>query len=827
MKKLFFLFSFLCVGLIASAQSISMLNALSGMSPGAIDKLTDKQMKQIVTEMGTKNISVDQIDVQAEQYGLSKQAAARLKRRIVRYSSMQAEKKAKESAERDLLNMKEEDPEKIPEEEEEELYVLDKRTGKMVKKLQIFGLSTFKDANLTFEPNLRLATPEDYVLGPDDELLIDIYGASEANYNLFVSPEGKINVPYAGVISVGGLTIEDAKNVIRKRLASVYSGMNTGTVKLSIALGDIRSITVSVIGEVAFPGSYTIPSLSSVYNALYLCGGPTENASFRKVQISRGNRIIQVIDLYDFLVYGKSSTIRLQDQDVIKVLPYKNRVSISGEIKTPAIYEMNEFETVADLIEFSGGFSQNAYKDRITAYRNTSKEKAVVDVAASDFSQFYTEGGDDFYVGPLIDRFVNRVQIQGSVYRPGEYGIGEGGMKISELLGKADGLLDDAFMTRAIIFRKNVLNRPEMLAFSPVDVLAGKMDLDLQREDSVHVYSVKDMFEKQYITVSGAVVSAGVFDFAEGMTLKDALLLANGFTTKADLSEVVVFRQNIENVDLGTEKEKAKSFKFSVDAKLGFSDEVSTFKLRRDDRVVVRAQYGLEDMRKVSIVGEVRFPGDYVILNKDQRVSDLIQMSGGLTEYAYAPGAFLIRKRNLSDAEKRMMQEVSEQLAGKVDMAGEKADSLKQQQASIREWDLVGLDLEQILSKPGSKYDLLLNEGDSISIPQRLETVFVEGEVLQPNAIRYEKNKSFKDYVREAGGCSSNAWRKGMYVVHANGAVKSTRSFLGFRSYPKVYPGSRVIVPEKAETNKMSTGEVVSISTSLVSLAAIIVSLFK
>ncbi|MGI6218731.1 MAG: SLBB domain-containing protein [Bacteroidaceae bacterium] len=829
MKKIVLLLFCVCASAMLQAQSLNLLNSLSGMSPGGIDKLTEKQIGQIATEMENNKMSVDQMESQAQQYGLSKQSAARLKRRLVRYSSVQAEKKAKQDAERDLEEYLPEDEEQeIREPKEEEIYVLDKRTGKMVKKLQIFGLSTFRDANLTFEPNLRIATPEDYVLGPDDELLIDIYGTSEASYNLFVSPEGKINIPYVGVLTVGGLTINDAKGVIKKRLSSVYQGISSGTVDVSIALGDIRSITVSVIGEVASPGSYTIPSLSSVYNALYLCGGPTENASFRKVQISRGNRIIQVVDLYDFLVYGKSSTVRLQDQDVIKVLPYKNRVSISGEVKTPAIYEMNEFETVGDLIEFAGGFSQHAYRDRVTAYRNTPKERSVIDVAQADYDKFYTEVGDEYFVGKLIDRFANRVQIQGSVYRPGEYAL-DAGMHVSDLLKKADGLLDDAFSTRAIIFRRNVLNRPEMLSFSPEDVLSGKNDVSLQREDSVHVYSLKDMMEDQTIYVSGAVVEGGTFDFAEGMTLKDAILLAKGFTSKADLNEILLFRQNVDLEDIETDKQKAMSFRFSVDSKLGFSDSVSSFRLQKNDRITVRSLYGLEDMRRVSIVGEVKFPGDYVILSKSQRISDLIEMAGGLTEYAYPEGAFLIRKRNLSDAERRMMEEVNEQLEGKVGETDEdvNTDSLKQRRASIREWDLVGLDLKQILAEPGSKYDILLTEGDSISIPQQLETVFVEGEVLQPNAIRYEKGKSFSDYVQEAGGCSSKAWKKGMYVVHANGSVKGTRSFLGIRRYPKVLPGSRIVVPEKEQSDKMSTGEVVTLSSSIVSMAAIIVSLFK
>lgn len=795
------------------AQSLDVLKTLSGMSANSIDKLSDNQMEQLMDQMNQQGLTVDQLDKQAPKYNLSKEHIAKLKKRIVRYNGVTENEYKDRQVQKKFLTETGTD--------EENLLLLDE------ERLEVFGVSTFRDTYLTFEPNLRLATPTDYTLGPDDELLIDLYGNSQANYNLFVSPEGKINIPYVGVVTVGGLTIEEAKSLIHKRLASVYSGINNNTVKVSIALGDIRSITVSVIGEIAKPGSYTIPSLSSVYNALYLSGGPTENASFRKVQVSRGNRIISVIDLYDFLVYGKSSTLRLKDQDVIKVLPYNNRVSIKGEIKTPAIYEMGEFETVDNLIEFAGGFTQNAYRDRVTAYRNTHKEKSVIDVHSSEYASFHTESGDFYTVGKILERFSNRVQIQGSVYRPGEYSLDKG-MRVSDLLQKADGLLEDAFVNHAIIYRKNVFNIPEMMSFSPRSVLAGEADVALQKEDSVHIFAVAEMKEKEFISISGAVITPGQYTFAEGMTLKDVILMAKGFNSKADPRLIDVYRQTIDDSNLKNNVNKAEKFQFSMDSELNVSDSASFFRLKKNDRIMVRYQYGLEEMKKVSVVGEVKYPGDYVLLNKEQRISDLIDMAGGLTQYAYPNGAFLIRKRNLSKSEKRMLEDLSEQLGDKTTSTqGGSRDSLELRMNLIRETDMVGINLEKIIKDPKSKYDLLLSEGDSISIPQQLEVVFVDGEIMKPNAVRYIKGKSMKSYVRESGGFSARALKKGSYVIYANGEVDAARSFMGFRNYPKVLPGSRVIVPEKPEKKQMSTGEVVGLSASLASVAAIIISLFK
>lgn len=817
MRNIAFLIILLFSVLTANAQSLDMLKGMN------VDNLSDSQLGDLISKLGEKGVSMNQIDQYANSQGMSKTESAKLKSRIVRYNDKnKGVKKHPLTINNELDEENKLNPEMI------KYYNAYKQKQDSIKanRLEIFGLSTFKDVNLTFEPNLRLATPNNYVLGPDDELLIDVYGDSEASYNLFVSPEGKIKIPLAGVVSIGGLTIEEAKSVIKKRLSTIYGGIRNNSTKVSIALGDIRSINVSVIGEVTYPGSYTIPSLASVYNALYVSGGPTEKGSFRKIQVSRGRSIIAVIDLYDFLVYGKQCNLRLQDQDVIKVLPYSKRVTISGEVKVPAVFEMKEFETVSNLIEFAGGFTENAYRERITAYRNTTKEKSVIDVTMPQFKSYLTESGDEYKVGELLKRFSNRVQITGSVYRPGVYSLTKG-MKVSELLTKADGLKEDAFATRAVVYRKNAKNLPEMASFSPLDVLEGKNDLILQREDSVYISSILEMKEDEYIYVSGEVVSPDKYTYAEGMTLKDAILMAKGMTKKADKSEIEVYRQITDLKTLNENLKKAVAYKFVIDKELAYNDSATNFKLKKEDRIIIRSIYGYENIKQVNIEGEVKSPGTYVITSKNQRISDLVRMSGGLSIYAYPEGAYLIRKSKKSDSEKNLLNQVAQNIGTKVKKQTEPTDSTELRKQLFKDTDIVGISLKNIIDNPGSQYDLILEEGDLLSIPKILETVNVSGEVMMPNTVRYLKKLSFKDYVDAAGGFGNNALKKKAYVIHANGSVEVTRSFCGIRSYPKVNPGSRIIVPEKPIKREMSTGEIISITTSIVSVAAIIVSLFK
>lgn len=850
MKKiLLYLFVLITCSAYGQVSSLSSLANLKNLDP---EMMTDGQVEQVLTKMQTEGYSTTQFDQYAEKQGLDKTTTAKFKNRIVRYNTdVNGLKKRKKMDPEELkkFGLTPESADIDPRLMKFFEAYMEKQDSIKQAELPVFGASMFQELTMSFETNLRMATPESYILGPDDEVVLDIYGLSEGHFNLQVTPEGIIRIPNVGVVAVSGLSIAEAKQSIQKSLTPYYAGINSGETKLSIALGDIRSITVNVIGEVKYPGTYTIPSLATVYNALYQSGGPAENGSFRMVNIIRGGKVIETVDLYDFLVFGKETNVRLQDQDAIKVLPYKNRVSIGGEVKNKALFEVKDDETLADLIKFAGGFTEKAFQERITAYRNTTKEKSVIDVSAPEFDAFIVKAGDAYMVGEILERFSNRVQIQGSVYRPGEYALTEG-MKASDLLRKAEGMLDDAFASRAIVFRKDINNLPEIASFSPIEALSGKNDLLLQREDSIQIYSIVDMKEEEYIYVAGEVVKPDKYVFSKGMTLKDAILIAQGVSTKADKGEVEVFRQVTDPTVLADNLQKAKSFKFQLDQVLAFGDDASEFKLQKEDRIIVRSMFGFEDMKQIKIEGEVMRKGTYVITSKNQRVSDVIKMAGGLTQFGYSEGAFLLRRIKKSDAEREMLTEMNKNMstigASKIALdedlltgtaAKKKRNQYKNSITNPNDTigfnpelststDLVGIDLKKILANPGSKYDIIMEEGDILSVPKLLETVQVMGEVMMPNTVRYEKGRSLKSYVNAAGGFGMNAKSSKSYVIHANGSIDVTSSFLGFRNYPTVKPGSRVIVPEKPVEQKLTTVEILGITTSITSVAAMIISLF-
>ena len=799
--KLILLFFGLLVSYSLQAQSLSMLKNVD------VSSLSDQQISAIQQKMQSEGISMNQIDQYAASQGISKDKVDQFKARIVTFNQVPYKIKSRNSGYTDSA------------------FVSNNNTNNdTIKRLQIFGASVFQNTNLSFEPNLRLATPQDYVLGPDDQLLIDIYGMSEVSYKLYVSPEGTILIPDVGAINVSGLTIAEAKKLIIAKLSTIYRGISAGNTFVNISLGNIRSITVFVIGEIQSPGSYTIPSLATVYNALYQSGGPKKSGSFRNIQLIRNNKVFATIDLYDFLVYGKQSNIRLQDQDVIKVLPYNNRVTLTGEVKHPAIFEMKKGETLENLIDFAGGFTENAYRESITGYRNTLKEKKVIDIDNKNFATFLTEPGDQYNVGKLLDRFENRVQISGAVYRPGVYALTPG-MKIKDLIVKADGLREDAFVNRAVIFRKNDMRLPEMTSFSPREALNDTDNILLQRDDSVYIASVLTMKEKDSVYISGQVISPNNYPFADGMTLKDLILLANGFNHKANIAEVDVYRQITDIKTLNENVIKAKTFKIKMDKDLNYGD-AATFKLKREDHVVVRSIFGAEDLKQVSIVGEVVAPGNYILTSNNQHISDLLKDAEGLTAYAYPSGAMLIRKPK-TNAPKKLLEGVTKRTIQS--QQKELLDSLNTSapQELLNEPDMVAINLQKILAHPKSSDDLILEEGDVLSIPKRPETVSITGEVLMPAMIRYQKGKSLKYYIQHAGGFSSRAFESKTYVIYPNGSVDATSSFLGIKAYPAVTPGARIVVPLKPIRHGLNTAESISITSTLVSLMVVLLTFFK
>jgi len=698
-------------------------------------------------------------------------------------------------------------------------------------KPKIFGEDLFKNENLTFEPNLRMATPKSYVVGPDDELLIDLSGDNEANYKLKVSPDGTIRLQYVGLISVGGLTIEQATSKIRSSMASTYPSLRSGRTSVAITLGNIRSIKVTVIGEVVKPGSYTVPSLFTVFNALYESGGPNRNGSFRKIQVVRNNKVVSTIDVYDFLLNGiQLNNIRLQDQDVINVPVYQARVEMAGEVKRPALYEALNTETLEDMVRFAGGFSNDAYTAQIKVLQKTNKERKITDVSADDYNKYNPLNGDKYVVEAILDRFENRVEISGAVFRPGQFELDEN-LTLKQLIAKADGLKEDAFLNRGYISRLNADNSLSLLSFDVAKVLAGtEADIKLQREDKVTVSSIFDLREEYKVTIQGEVREPGTFEYGDNMNLESLIQMAGGFKEGATPNRIEISRR-IKNSDAtSASAQTAEVFTVNVDQNLKIQEK--DFTLKPFDIVSIRSSESYQVQRQVKVEGEVLYPGTYTITKKDERISDIMKRAGGLSPLAYVEGASLKRTggaeaRAADSLERRKEEKEKLMNLQRLKQSGAKDTTAFEKDIEVLRSDLVGIDLVRILKKPLSRNDLIVEDGDVIRVPKELQTVRVTGEVLKPNSIVYIKGRSFKGYVDGAGGFSYNAYKKGAYIVYSNGSVAAAKKFLFFNNYPEVKPGSEIFVPKRAEREKIGIQGLVGISTAIASLAAIIITVLR
>lgn len=819
----------LCIALPIHAQ----IPNLQDLSTVNVDELSDQQIQQIAVRFEAAGIQDFEIDQIAVSRGMSPAMAVKLKARIINIKKPGKEPASPtQSRDKRSVNGSKSREYKDPQQD----FDLDKDENKDVeftssgkktqeKRSKIFGADLFNKKNLTFEPNLRLATPVDYEIGPDDELLIDIYGYSEASYQLVVSPEGTINIPMAGVVLVGGTTIEQANLRIRNKLSAIYSGIETGATSVRVSLGNIRSIKVILTGEITKPGTYTLPSVATVFNALYASGGPDENGSFRQIQVVRANKVIATLDVYDFLLEGSMhNNIRLQDQDVIRVPVYKTKVEISGMVKRPGIYEMKPGESVADLIRFAGDFKEGSYKSRIKLIRSNDKEKEVRDITFENLEKEIPVNGDQFFVEEVLNRYANRVEVKGAFFRTGYFEL-KPGMKLSELIQKAEGLQEDAFMHRGYITRlKPDLSR-EIVSFSPQAIISGNEDIILQREDVVTVPSIFDLREEYNLTINGEVQNPGVYPYADGTSLKDLILIAGGFRESAIAKRIEISRRIRNGNPLSDTSTISQVIVMDINKDLSENDK--NFVLMPYDIISVRPSPGYEIQKMVRIEGEVLFPGTYAISHKNERISDIIKRAGGLTSSAYTEGAALKRvyvKTSQLEQEKeeyRLQQLKEIQLAS----ADSSAD-IDLSRLAIRN-DFVGINLPKILANPGKKEDLLLEDGDIIHVPKQLQTVKVSGEVLSPSSMVYQSG-GLKSYINRSGGFSPKALKKHAYIVYANGSAAATKKFLFFNVYPTVKPGSEIFVPRKEEKkNKLSTTEIISISTGLATFATLIYTIFK
>lgn len=755
------------------------INSLENVTASSLSSVQIKEIKLAYNETGR---SIDDFVSFAVSKGMSEVEAEALKKRVMADNT-----KFENETKGDIAISRSQMAESVLEDMKS-----NPEQAKYINK-RIFGSDLFSNSKMSFAPTQNMPTPKNYIVGPGDVLVIDVYGYAENTMKLTVSSEGNIRIPNVGPVMVNGLTIEAAQAKIKKQLTSIYSSISSGNTQVAVTIGDVKSINVYITGNVTRPGTYTLSSLSTVYNALYACSGPTSSGSLRNIKVVRGGKEIAEIDLYTFLTKGNlSNNISLQDQDVIHVPSYDIRVSIDGAMKRPGVFEMKQGETLKDLISYAGGFTENAYQNRITVQRTTEREKSVADVSSELYGMFPLQTGDQFIVAEVLDRYSNRVKIYGGVFRPGPYAL-DSGMTLMDLVKKADGLLEDAYLERATITRLRDDLTPELISFNVKDLLDGKFNLLLRKEDEVTIGTMKDLEEKKTVSIYGQVLSPGTYPFYENMTVKDLIFLAKGFKEFAAIDKIELSRKVKDDNKLkeNVEKNEIKTISVSRDLSAGGDGDI---KLEPNDMISVRLKEGIESNRSMSLLGEVRSPGDYVITNKRERISDVMARAGGITSYAYVQGAFLIRKGSRSAAER--MRDAK--LIKKISETEGDPEIMKQLQSRT---DLVGIDMENILKHPGGKEDIYVEDGDMIYVPKELQTITVNGKVQVPGMMTYQ-GRSARKAIRRSGGFGMNADKRHVYVAYANGEMQSTGHFAFFKNYPKIKPGAHLYVPEKEETSE-------------------------
>jgi len=792
-----------------------------------VDELSDAQILQMIKKAEAAGYSDAQLEQIATAQGMKTEEIQKLRLRVEK-ARKQGSTTVIQSDSKAVSTGRE-----MSETTNGGVITNEKKENSSEIKSKIFGSELFRNGNITFEPNLRIATPKSYVIGPDDKLLIDLSGDNEASYNLQVSPEGVINLQYVGRIAVGGLTIDQATSKIRLALSSTYPSLRSGRTSVAVNLGNIRSIKIIMTGQVTKPGTYTLSSLSTLYNALYASGGPSENGSFRKIQLIRNNRVINTIDVYDFLLNGiQQGNIRLQDQDIINIPVFEKRVEISGEVKMSALFEVAKNETLQNVINFAGGFTTQAYTAKIKAFQNTDRDRKISDISISEFSSYQPKNGDKYVVEAILDRFANRVEIIGSVFRPGVYELDKS-LTLRGLINKADGLTEDAFLNRGYINRLNPDNTQSLISFDVAKIVSGKeSDINLQREDKITISSIFDLRDEYKVTVQGEVRAPGTFEYADSMTLESIIQLSGGFKEGATPSRIEISRR-VKNSDaLSSSARMAELFIVNVDQNLKLVG--NPFILKPFDIVTVRNSEGYAVQKQVKLEGEVLYPGTYTIVRKDERISELIKRAGGLTSSAYPDGASLKRMgaEKVNPTDKNAINNKDEEDKKYLNLkraqeAGAKDTTSADIEQKLIQSDLVGINLVRILKDSLSRENLIVEDGDVIRIPRTLQTVKVTGEILNPNSIVFSPGKSLRQYINGAGGFTSSARKGGVYVKYANGSVATVSKFIFFNNNPKIKPGAEILVPKRAEREKISPQAWIGIGTGLASLAAIIVSLLR
>ena len=830
MRKLFF-----CIFLLISATQC--LYAQSGMTDDQVIRMIQREQKagssqaQIVTKLMQSGVDISQIrrlkdkyDRQMNQKGLgnvsdetlqpddsrmrkNKQDAANSA--LNKYSNNRIQRNSA-----DRIEINEKDPEFLlmqkelsyltPKDSIEWLKELLDEKSKMKKR--VFGRDIFNNKELSFEPNMNIATPQRYVLGPGDNVIIDVYGASQKTFNVVVSPDGEVTIEDFGPIKVSGLTVEQANAKVRSLLGARYSSSKT-----KLTVGQTKTMMVNVMGEVKVPGTYTLSAFATVFHALYMAGGINDLGTLRNIKVYRQNRLVTVVDIYDYILNGKlTGNIRLMDNDVIVVGPYDCLVTISGKVKRPMIYEMKKSESVGSIIKYAGGFTGDAYTKAVRLLRKTGREYSVFNIGEFDFNSFHLADGDSIGVDSIINRYENMVEIKGAIFRPGMYNIGKDINSVRTLIEHAEGLTEEAFTNRAIIHRMKSDRTLEVIAVDVKGIMDGSVaDVPLKKNDVLFIPTKSEMQTKRTITIHGEVNYPGMYVYADHETLEDFILQAGGLKDKASIIKVDVARRILNPKAITNDSVIAKTYTFAL--KEGFViDGTPGFELQPFDEVYVRKSPGYSHQQNIQVEGNVMFAGTYTLSSKNERLSDIIKKAGGVTDLAYVPGARL--ERRITPDERLRMQTVIKM----AQMQSGKKDSLDMKKLDLGDTYYVGIELDKALKEPGGDADLVLREFDRIIVPEYNGTVKISGDVMYPNTVAYEKGRKADWYINQAGGWGNRAKKSHTYIVYMNGTVAK----VGHNA--KVRPGCEIIVPSKPESSGKSLTQWLSIGTSVASIATMI-----
>ena len=687
----------------------------------------------------------------------------------------------------------------------------------------VFGRNIFNSKNLTFAPNQNIATPANYKLGPGDEVIIDIWGANQNTIRQIISPDGYINVDNLGLVYLNGMSVSEADKYLRKELNKIYSGITNDepTSEIKVTLGQIRTIQINVMGEVAVPGTYALSSLSTIFHALYKAGGVNNLGSLRNIALMRDGKKVAEVDIYDFILKGKTmSDVRLQEGDVIIVPPYEMLIDIQGNVKRPMFYEMKNGETVQTLIEYAGNFTGDAYTKNLRIIRQNGREYQIFTVDNIDYSVFKLMDGDVLKIGAMLDRFANRLEIKGAVYRPGVYQFSEQVNTVRLLVEKAEGVMGDAFLGRAVLHREREDLTKEVIQVDLKNILNGtKPDIALQRNDVLYIPSIHDLQDLGTITVFGEVARPGEFPFAENTTLEDIIIQAGGLKESASSVRVDVSRRIKDSKSTKISDKIGELYTFAL--KDGFVVDGDTgFILEPYDQIYVRRSPSYQQQINVTVEGEILYSGTYALTQKSERLSDLIKKAGGVTPYSYIKGSKLLRKANKEEIEH--MHNVEKLMKREM---GALTDSLKLDLDSIFS---VGIDLEKALAAPGGIADIVLREGDRLIIPEITNTVKINGAVMLPNTVTYTKNKTVKDYINQAGGYANGAKKTKAFIIYMNGDIAKIKG----SGKNQIEPGCEIIIPikDKSKANQWNIQTILGIASTLSSLgltAASVANLIK